>query len=324
MKIFFCIVLLISSVVLPQNIIYKNGIPRDTSFTIYSEEQKIKKLYPFVEIVKPNLTDEVILQQDIVYIKYNKRELHLDLFLPQKKLVESIPCVVIIHGGGWYSGDKNMEWPIAVSLSSNGFAAATVEYRLSPEALFPSAVYDLKNAIKWIKSRSEQYNIDTNRIAVLGCSAGGQLAALLGATNNNVKFEPNNCSLTNSSYVNAIIDIDGILDFTDPAESGKDTDSTKPSAGKRWLGFSFKEKPNLWIDASPITYINPNTPPTLFINSSLVRFRAGRDSMIEKLNKYKIYYEVYELPDTPHTFWMFNPWFDKTKKVVLDFLNRIF
>ena len=116
-------------------------------------------------------------------------------------------------------------------------------------------------------------------------------------------------NLEHSSIVQAVIDVDGILDFTDPAESGKDNDPEKPSVGKLWLGYSYKENPKIWEDASPINYVNENTPPFLFINSSIDRFHAGREVLIEKLNRYNTYSEIHTFPDTPHPFWFFHPWF---------------
>jgi len=181
----------------------------------------------------------------------------------------------------------------------------------------------LKAAIRWIKTNASVYNIDANKIAVLGCSAGGTLAALLG-TNENKKFEDDGENLDYSSEVHAIVDIDGIVDFTNPAESGKDSDPTKPSAGKLWFGYSFKENPSVWKEASPLNQVNEKTAPIIFINSSQNRFHAGRDEMIEKLKSLNIYYEVQTIPDTPHTFWLFHPWFETTVNYTVTFLNYIF
>lgn len=138
------------------------------------------------------------------------------------------------------------------------------------------------------------------------------------------KFEDTESGSPYSSNVQAIVNIDGILDFTNPAESGKDALPTKPSAGKAWFGSSFKEKPELWIEASPINYVNAACPPILFINSSLARFHAGRDLMIEKLNRLKIYSEVRTIDNTPHPFWLFHPWFDETTTYMLKFLYKTF
>jgi acetyl esterase/lipase len=80
----------------------------------------------------------------------------------------------------------------------------------------------------------------------------------------------------------------------------------------------------LWVDASPLTYINSNTPPILFINSSIDRFHAGRDEAIKILQASNIYFKVHTVPKTPHSFWLFEPWFDETLDLCILFLEKVF
>ena len=300
------------------------NIPRDTLYTIYSTYKKLIEDYPFIKIIKTQLPANIICEKNIVYQTYGNRKLHLDLFKPIKKDGQLFPVVMLIHGGGWKSGDKSMLKSMAAKIAENGYVGVTVEYRLSPEARFPAAIYDLNSAVNWLKLNAYEYNIDTNKIAILGCSAGGTLAVFIGATSGTKKYEDNYSNSGYSSKVQAIIDVDGILDFTDPAESGKDDDPNSPSAGKLWLGYSYKENSQLWIEASPLTYINEQTPPMLFINSSIDRFHAGRDEAIKILAENKIYYEVHTIPNTPHSFWLFEPWFDETINYTVIFLKKVF
>jgi acetyl esterase/lipase len=296
---------------------------RDTSFTIFSAYEKEIKKFPFIEIAESHLSEDILIDSNVVYTSYGNRQLRLDILYPRDSS-QNYPVVMLVHGGGWRSGDKSQQLSMAQAIASAGFIAATVEYRLSPEALYPAAIYDLKSAVRWMRANSIKYNIDTNRIAILGCSSGGHLASMLGATNFNLKIEGAGNYLSHSSNVQAVINIDGILDFTDPAESGKDQDPEKPSVGKLWFGYSYKEKPAIWSEASPINYVDENTPPFLFINSSIDRFHAGREILIEKLNKYQTYSEIHTIPDTPHSFWFFHPWFKPMIKIVIEFLNKIF
>jgi len=295
-------------------------VQKDTSFTVFSAFNKAVKDYPFIKIVKPELPENVIAEKDVVYKLLKNRKLHLDIFHPKDK--KKYPAVLLIHGGGWSSGDKSLLIPMAEKLAAEGYVTASLEYRLSPEAKYPAAIYDIKDAIKWLRANSEKYKTDTNKIAVLGCSAGGHLAALVGATSGLNKFEDKVVNSNRSNSVQAIIDIDGVLDFTDPNESGKDSDPLKPSAGKKWLGYSYKENPEIWVEASSLTYTGKDTPPIAFINSSLPRFHAGREKMIEILKKYNIYYEVHTIPETPHPFWLFHPWFEQAFKYVVNFLDK--
>jgi len=296
-------------------------IPRDTSFTPYSAWKSIRGSYPGARLVEAEISDGPSPLQDIVYASVGGRDLHLDLFVPADSSVAH-PVVVLIHGGGWRSGYRQMEWPMARRLAARGFAAATVEYRLSPEAPYPAAVHDIKAAIRWTRKHSRDHAIDPQRLALYGCSAGGHLAALVGVTSGIPLFDGEEGDTSYTTGVQAVVDIDGILDFTDPAESGKDTGSAPPSAGRSWLGASFKERPDLWREASPLNHVNETSPPIVFINSSLDRFHAGRDGMILKLNTFHVRSEVHTIPHTPHTFWLFHPWFEETVVYVQDFLDR--
>ena len=297
-------------------------IPRDTSFTINNTATKVLKQYPQARVVVPKLPRGVTAHENVVYASDGNRTLHLDLFVPLTRSRAGYPGVILIHGGGWRSGYRQMEWPMAQRLAANGYVTATVEYRLSMEALYPVGIHDLKAAIRWMRAHASKYNIDSRKIAVYGCSAGGELAAFLGATGDVEGFEGLLGDLNQSSSVQAVVDIDGVLDFTDPAESAKDTVPQKPSAGKSWFGASFKENPALWREASPINYVDKNTPPILFVNSSLPRYHAGRDEAIEKMKKLNIYSEVHTIPDTPHPFWLFHPWFDEAYGYIVRFLDE--
>ena len=295
--------------------------PRDTSFSVWSAGQNIQHDFPDAAAVKEFQGLNIQHEKNLVYHSLGKRNLHADVFYPIK-INGKIPAIVLIHGGGWASGDKSLLVPMAQKLAEEGFFTASVEYRLSPEAKYPAAILDLKTFIKWVKIHAERYHIDTTKIAVLGCSAGATLATFLGVTAQNQKFQSHKIYGKVSDKVQAIINIDGILDFTDPAESGKDNNPQKPSAGARWFGYTFKQNPEIWIEASPLTYVDKNTPPTLFINSALPRFHAGRDEYFEVLKQNNIYFESFTIENTPHPFWLFHPWFEETWPKVVAFLEK--
>ncbi|GET21674.1 alpha/beta hydrolase [Prolixibacter denitrificans] len=300
-------------------------IPRDTSYTPYSAWVKIKKHYPNVTPVKPELPKGVKAEYNVVYATlpntpYGKRDLHLDLFRPEKK--GKYPAVILVFGGGWRSGSKEAQVPMAQQIAAKGYVTAAVGYRLSPEALYPAAVYDIKAAIRYLRANARKYDIDPDRIAISGSSAGGQLAALVGMTGDMKKFEGNEGNNQVSSKVQAIIDMDGILDFTTPAESAKDKIPGKRSAGAYWFGATLKEDRAKWVEASPMIYAGKDTPPMLFINSAQPRFHAGRDSVISVLDKYHIYTNVHTIPNSVHSFWQVHPWFDQTVKYMVTFLDK--
>lgn len=294
--------------------------PRDTSFNVQSAARKIAKEFPHAKIVEEFVISSIEERRNLIYQNFGKRKLHIDVFYP-KNLESNLPGVLLIHGGGWASGTKSHLIPMAQKLAEAGFIAATIEYRLSPEALYPAGVIDIKTALKWLKINATDFSLDTSKMAVLGTSAGATLASLIGTTVGNEMFN-SNIQNSVSDKVHALINIDGIVDFTDPAESGKDNDPQKPSAATRWFGYTIKQKPELWIEASPITYVDKNTTPTIFINSAIPRFHAGRKEFLEVLNQNNIYNEIHTIPETPHPFWLFHPWFDKTWPYVVEFLYK--
>jgi pectinesterase len=292
-------------------------IPRDTSFTVYSAFIKEQKKHPEISIAQPVAPKGVLSKRDVVYASPNKRNLYADVFYPATKSKKKYPGVVMIFGGGWKSGDKSQNIPMAEQLAANGFVAVTIEYRLSLEAPYPAAVHDVKAAIRWLRANAATYNLDVNKIATLGMSAGGQLAALVGTTNGDKKLEGTGGNEKYSTSVQAIVDIDGILAFKHPeSEEGK--------VAAEWLGGTYDEKPAVWQEASPLTHAGKNTPPVLFINSSLPRFHAGRDDFIKKIALYGTYNEVHTIPDTPHPFWLFHPWFNLVVKYTTNFLDKVF
>jgi len=297
-------------------------IPADTSFSIYSTYVKEKKKRPYITIAYPLEKGNFKVRRNIVYAKYLTGNLLLDVIYP-KKSQKLTPAVLFVFGGGWRSGNRAQNIPMAQKMAQNGYVAVTTDYRLSTHAKFPAAVYDLKNAIRWIKANAEQFNIDTNKISVAGFSAGGQLAALVGTTNNDPQFEKEKIN-SHSSHVQTVIDVDGILAFDHPESAEVSTDPNRKSVAAIWLGADLKENPAVWYNASALNHAGQNTVPMLFINSSTTRFHAGRDDLISKIKPFGIYSEVHTLPDTPHPFWLFNPWFEQVSKIMINFLDQQF
>lgn len=122
---------------------------------------------------------------DIHYATVDGHELKLDLYLPKK--VEKPPLIVWVHGGAWRSGSKD-RMPLT-DLVREGYAVASVDYRLSPVARFPAAIHDIKAAIRFLRATERDYGYDARKIAIAGASAGGHLVALVGTTNGHKELE---------------------------------------------------------------------------------------------------------------------------------------
>lgn len=300
----------------------------DDPTNTYSAQTTYQKLignHPFIAIAIMEPPASVKAIKNITYVKYGNRALQLDLYLPKTAHKKLTPAIVFVHCGGWKHGYRENFTPMAIRMAEQGYAAATITYRLSPEAQYPAAIHDVKAAVRWVRTHAKQYGIDAKHIAIAGGSAGGQIASLVGVTNGDEKFDPQMKSSKTSSAVQAIINVDGLSDFTtETALKFEDDPNKKPSAAGAWFGGRYSEKTVLWEEASPINHASKNTPPILFIGSAQTRFSVGREEMIEKLKPLGVSTQVVLLPNTPHSFWMFDPWLAPTVNATVDFLSKQF
>ena len=295
-----------------------NSFPRDTAYNLRSAYAQIHKDYPNVRPIHAVLPKGVSAQEGVVYAQIGARALHVDVFYPTKKRNKKYPGVLLIHGGGWRSGSKEMEVPMAQQLAKKGYVAIAVEYRLSPEAQYPAGIHDLKAAIRWMRANAAKYGLDTTRIAAYGCSSGAQMASFLGTTNGMAQFEGNEGNPGFSSKVQAVLNIDGIVSFAHPEASAEGT-----MAGE-WLGGSREENWKSWVEASPLEHANAQTPPFLFVNCIIPRFHAGRDDLFKIMDQAGTYHETHTIPNSTHSFWTVQPWFDETLKYSVAFLRKVF
>jgi len=314
-------ILIISIFLLFGNLIFAQKKEDYKPYTIELTYHKLKKHYPDITPIVPLVSEKVKSKEDVVYKKTKTSKLKLDVYSPKTKdCKETFPAVLLIHGGGWLVGSKENERILAQHLALNGYVGVSVAYRLGFEAKYPAAVNDLKDAIVWVKKHAKKHNINPDKIAVLGASAGAQLATLLGVTPNSPQYETHKKF---SDEVQAIINIDGVVSFIHPEAASESKPGKKSMAGI-WLNGEKEENFKIWKEASPLEYVDSNTPPTLFINSAQPRFHAGRDDMVAILNEYNIYNEVHTIDNSPHSFWLMHPWFETTLNYTVNFLNHVF
>lgn len=299
-------------------------IPADTSYNVQKELVKHRKKYPFIQIAEVVHSEGSTFLDNLTYHRIDQRDLHLDLFLPKQAGSTAAPLVIMIHGGGWRSGNKDMDHPMAAYWAANGYIAACVEYRLSMEAQYPAQIQDIKTAIRWLKLHAQRFAIDTTKVAIMGCSAGGQLAALIGSRNDDFPLYQTDAYNQVSDRVQAVIDFDGVLAFLHPDSSeGKDRPD-KPSAATQFLGIPAQDCPDRWNEASALHQVNPSSAPILFVNSSQPRFSAGQQDMMHKLDALGIPNKAYLLEGTPHSFWLFQPWMNEAMQQAVQFLDQLY
>ncbi len=201
--------------------------------------------------------------RNLVYGHAGGQDLRLDLYLPEGTgdARRRHPVIVFLHGGGWRIGSKSEVQPYVPLLNTAGYAVASVDYRLSGHGRFPTQIFDCKTAVRWVRENAAQYGLDPARIGVLGYSAGGHLAALLG-TSEGVKAleDRTEGSAGASSRVQAVCSVSGPVDLTLPPRS---------LVGKYsidgLLGGTAKEQPERARSGNPARYATPDDAPTLLI-----------------------------------------------------------
>lgn len=201
---------------------------------------------------------------DIQYATADGHRLQLDLYLPEG--VSQPPLLVWIHGGAWRAGSKD-HMPLA-ALVQQGFAVASVDYRLSPVARFPAQIHDIKAAIRFLRGSAEKYGYDATKIGILGSSAGGHLVALMGVTNGHPQLEGDLGDFDQeSSRVDAIVDYYGPTNFmTILPQSTPHGLSVRVPALQLLLGDRPENMPELARLASPVFHVDEQDPPLLMIH----------------------------------------------------------
>jgi acetyl esterase/lipase len=201
--------------------------------------------------------------KNIVYAEVADKKLLLDLYLPSGK--KDPYLIVWIHGGAWRSGSK--ESP-PMGMLPYGYALASINYRLSEEAIFPAPIHDIKASIRFLRANAKKYGYRPDKIIIWGSSAGGHLAALVGTTNNDKELEGNIGRNTNeSSSVQAIVDFFGPSNFlTILSQSTPHGLSVRIPSLTLLLGKPVEEVPDIAKKASPVYQVDSTDPPIFIVH----------------------------------------------------------
>ena len=200
---------------------------------------------------------------NVVYGQAGGHDLKLDLYLPAVPAAgkKGWPVVVYVHGGGWRVGGKKEGKQYAELFNRNGIALASIDYRLSGEAIWPAQILDAKTAVRWLRANARRSGLDPERIGAMGASAGGHLVALLGTTAGVAALEDRSeGSPEASSRVRAVCDISGPTDLSIPTDSLIGRLSVRGE-----LDGPAEEKPDLVRQADPSRYVKGGEPPFLLI-----------------------------------------------------------
>ncbi len=221
----------------------------------------------------PRIPADVELIRDVEFGKGGGRALKLDILRPKNPPEEPLPVVTFIHGGGWRGGKKGVGILRLLPLARRGYFCATIEYRLSGEAVFPAQIEDCKCAIRWLRAHAKEYNLDPDRIGVWGSSAGGHLVALLGTSGGVKELEGKGGWEKHSTRVQAVVDFFGPTDLLNIVEDagknqfqGRTGFDSKNNPVALLLGGPIEENKDKAAKASPITYVSKDDPPFLIVH----------------------------------------------------------
>lgn len=232
--------------------------------------------------------------RNLSYVTNGHPRQTLDLYLPTPPAVRTwqkppangyqtkLPLVIWIFGGGFLVGSKDDTVPL--ELLSQGYAVASIGYRLSGDAKFPAQVEDCKAAIRWLRANAARFALDPERFAVFGESAGGYLAAMLGTTGDVKEFDVGQ-NLEHSSRVQAVVDFYGPTDFLQNASAI--ASAKTPEAFL--LGGAILENKDKAVRANPIAYVTSDDPPFFIVHGDadkLVPYNQSQllDAALTKAN----------------------------------------
>jgi len=202
--------------------------------------------------------------KDVVYATVAGKPLALDLYLPAAASPKPA-LVVYVHGGAWTTGSK-AQYP--AFLVEHGFAVASLDFRSSSEAPFPANIHDIKAGIRFLRAKASGFGYRADRIAIIGASSGGHLAALVGVTNGNEALEGTEGGhLKEPSAVQAVVSYFGASDLTTIlAQSTPAGLAVREPALKRLLGSSPDAVPELARQASPVFHVDAHSPPLFLLH----------------------------------------------------------
>ena len=241
------------------------------------------------------LPQGVIEKKDIEYGKVGDRSLLLDLYMPEK-LDKPVPGLIFIHGGGWKSGNRTDYRYYAIRYAKRGFVVASISYRFAKEAPFPAAVQDAKCAVRWMRANAAKYNVNPDKIAAIGGSAGGHLSMMIGFSSDAPELEGDGGNPGVSSRVQAVVDLYGPTDLD--CEEARNVDVVKDFMGK-----PYDQAPKLYEQASPMRYITKDDPPTLVFQGTIddVVPQSQSDKLVAKLKEVGVPCEYVIFEGWPHT-----------------------
>ena len=311
-----------------------------------SPEKKDKQVKPPLEIPK-----DIPHELDVSYLEGDRKE-KADLYLPMNVPAgQKAPALILIHGGGFNDGDKRRyrEINFGTNAAKRGYLAMSINYKLRKskgQVTWPQCIYDVKEAVRWLKLNADKYQLDPERIGALGGSAGGNLAFMLATTGPEDGFEGEGTRTNISTKIACGVDFYGAVDLMTYKSDRARPDTNKPEMAM--FNKTKAEAPDLYRRGSPTSYIRTNVAPLLMVHgtgdstvlpnqSQILRSKlieaglpcpeytimnqAETDALVAKLSQDRN--ALILIPNAPHTFDFFVR-MSPDKPVIMDISDLIF
>ncbi len=271
-------------------------------------------------------------QRDVEFATPDGHPLRLDVYKPPASTPRGpqtdgasrplLPAVIVVHGGSWSGGEKSDFESYDRWLAAGGRVVFDVEYRLAnSEQHFPAQLTDIKCAIGWVRNHAAQYHVDPERLALLGRSAGGQLALLAAYTANDPTLHPGSCG-DQETRVRAVVSFYGPTDLAwDYTHPGRPDVIDTRHVLENYLGGSPASAPQAYASASPIAHVSAQSPPTLFLHGGHDQIVLAENvkRIMPKLAAAGVPFTYIHLPWANHGFdYNFNGWSSQLAQAEID------
>lgn len=260
----------------------------------------------------PLAAQEVEIEKNVSYLSEGRQEL-MDVYQPAAQRRGGYPAILVIHGGGWAGGkrDAQREQQMGDVFAKAGFVTASIDYMLTAgdRPSWPQNLYDCKTAVRFLRKNSVRFNINPERIGVIGGSAGGHLSMLVAFTGGNPKLDPPGPYGEFSTKVQAVVDLYGI-----------------PLMDERHTGRNMLKglaNPETYRAASPLTYVNSGSAPLLMMHGTADKTVpiAWSDEFEQVLKQRKANYIYKRVEGAPHSF-LINSKYGDFRELITGFFRQ--
>lgn len=273
--------------------------PKKAPMGYYFTAPSILAVYSGLESLinkTPPVPETVEAIKNIEYKNINGKSLQMDIYQP-KEMTSPAPLLVFIHGGGWSGGDRADYLVYLTHFASLGYVTATVSYRFIKDAPYPACAEDITDAVQFFYQNGEKYNYDPDRICLIGGSAGSHLAMLAAYGWKKPDAHADTTMADEKKHqIKAVVEIYGPVDFT------TEYAQNHPNI-TGFMAHSYEEAPQLYIEASPITYVTRYSPPTLILHGTSDKLVPISQAMLlkHKLDSLGVPNVYCPVPGWPHT-----------------------